>query len=282
MCMGCALSCTSFCFLSSDSRLGKNCPSDSHAQSEGHISSHMILSPHCDIPIPVATTSRLPSEGGIMSMDQPFESALHPSYTKQPPHCMTDYRVHHLGLSPDTTSLETPSYLPTLLSSFPAANVIDVNVSHTLVTLRYPLQFRACAFVGGGLLIGFHRLPSAPRIPILLHWKTLWALLVDPKDPLSISLLSLIGPTTSDDNLKVWYATNPELSASNSHRSAECMTGPEGSQQRGMSLIHSNCKPHASCTAVPNSPANGSPRSSRTVSLSKHSFVVSRSRRSRI
>jgi len=171
MCMSCALSCTPFCCVSSDGRLSENLPRDSHAQSEGHISNHTDLSPYCDIPIPVATTSRLPSECGVMSMDQAFEGALHPGYTQQPPHCMTDYRFHHFGLSLDTTSMETPSYLPTLLSSFPAANVIDANISHILVTLRYPLQFRACAFVEGGLLISFRRLPSALRIPILLHQK---------------------------------------------------------------------------------------------------------------
>jgi len=74
-----------------------------------------------------------------MSMDQAFEGALHPSYMQKPPHCMTDNRFHYLGLSLDTTSLETPSYLPTLLSSFPVVNDTDANVGHNLVTLRYPL-----------------------------------------------------------------------------------------------------------------------------------------------
>jgi hypothetical protein len=135
--VNCARSCASCC-LSSDGPLGETFPSGSHAQSEGYISNHTDLSPHCVRPRPVATASRLPFEGCTMSTDQALESSLHPGYVQQPPDWIIDYCFNFLGLSLDTAPLETPSNLPTLPSSFPVLNNTGTAVSESCFSHTTP------------------------------------------------------------------------------------------------------------------------------------------------
>jgi len=163
MCVNGAYPCAP-CRLSSDGPLGENFPSNGHAQSKGYVSNHTYLSPHCVISVPMATASRLPDDEA-----KAFEGTLHPDYVQQPPDWIIDYWFGYLGLSLDTTPPETPSNLPTLPSSFPVRNDIGSDVSQSRFSHNTQnLNFGACAFLGGGLLIGFHRPLSTPRIPGLL------------------------------------------------------------------------------------------------------------------
>ena len=127
--MNCACS---YC-PSSGSPLGEDFPSNSHAQSDGYVTNHTYIGPHCVVPIPVATAPRLPSEGCTMAMDQGFEDALHPDHAQQPPDWMIDYWFHYLGLSLDTAPLETHSTLPTLPSSFPVCSDTNGAVSQSFL-----------------------------------------------------------------------------------------------------------------------------------------------------
>ena len=101
---------------------------------------------------------------------------------------------------------------------------------------------------------------------------------MNPKVPLGISPLPLIGRTITDHSDTVWCAINIGLPTYS--RDPRYMTDPVGSQQPSMSLIRSSYRSRASCEAVPTSPANGSVRYSRTELRKKHSSVVSSSLKS--